>query len=113
MTTHWIANPANWHALVDGDDELATWTLLRGWHEASEPAPDNQTYVRNAAAGLTGCIPYSALAAGWADAGWEPGPPPIPTDPTRPPQGPVEEPRPPRGHGTPKAKTDASDSKEK
>lgn len=86
--SHWIADVHGTHAVVETADELATWTRVRGWREASEPAPSDQVYITRAP-DLHGRIPYEALLGGWADEGWKPGPPPEPVDPTRPPAPPV------------------------
>lgn len=92
MSTHWITGDNGRYGFVDDDEQLQTWTVLYGWHETVEPGPLGQTYVRNPAQNLTGCIPFGALASGWAESGWEPGPPPIPTDPTRPKEPPAQPP---------------------
>jgi len=77
--SHWIADPAGVHALVDGDDQLTYWTRIRGWSIADEPGPADQVHIRHPDVGA-GRIPYEALTGGWADLGWTAGPPPEPVD---------------------------------
>lgn len=104
----WIADHAGTHALVDTADERAVWTRVRGWHDSDEPGANNQVRVVNG--DLFGCIPVSALEAGWAEMGWKPGPPPEPVDIHRDPAPVVEEQLPPPA---PQTKAASGQSKEK
>jgi hypothetical protein len=81
MTAYWIADATGAHALVEGDEQRDIWVHLRGWHLSGEPGPTDQVRVVNG--DLFGCVPFAALADGWADLGWAPGPPPEPVDLTR------------------------------
>jgi hypothetical protein len=81
MSAFWIADATGVHALIEGDEQQETWVGLRGWHVASPPSSADQVRVVNG--DLFGCVPFAALADGWADLGWKPGPPPEPVDLTR------------------------------
>jgi hypothetical protein len=81
MTSFWIADANRMHAVVDSADERDIWVRIRGWMNAGEPGPADQVWVRHPA-GLFGCVPFEALAAGWAELGWELGPPPDPAGTT-------------------------------
>lgn len=112
MAARWIADNFGTYALVDGAEQRALWTLTRGWHHADKPGPNDQVRVVNG--DMFGCIPFGALAAGWAEKGWKPGPPPEPVDVHRDPAPVVEEQPPPVEQSTPQTKAAAGgQSKEK
>jgi hypothetical protein len=90
---YWIADGAGVHALVIRE-ERDVWVGHFGWHDAALPGPDDQVRVVRAD-GLRGCIPFAAIADGWADLGWAPGAPPMPVDVTKDP-APVAEPAEPQ-----------------
>lgn len=80
---YWITSPAGVFAQVEGTEQRDMWTKVRGWSDAEEPAGNDRLYLVHTAAGFGGPIPFEALADGWADMGWSPGPPPMPLDITK------------------------------
>jgi len=76
--TFWIADALGAHAVVAGEDERDQWVRGRGWADAAEPSGFDQVHIVNG--DMHGCVPFAALAEGWADLGWSPGPPPEPVN---------------------------------
>lgn len=76
MTMQWIVSATGIKALVD-DGDVPMWTQVHGWAVSTEPGPAEQVWVQHPD-GPRGCIPFEALAEGWAELGWEVGPPPAP-----------------------------------
>lgn len=77
--TFWIADALGTHALVASAEERNEWVRGRGWSDAAEPGPSDQVWIVNGDLD-DGRIPFAALAEGWSDLGWKPGPPPEPVN---------------------------------
>jgi len=72
---YWITDSEGVYAQVEGADQLALWTRVRGWAEAGEPGPTDQVWVVNEHPEVgPGRMPYAAVAL-HAGLGWSAGPP--------------------------------------
>jgi hypothetical protein len=81
--SYWIADTEGVKALVEGADELAQWTRVRGWSETTEPVGLEFQWVRHEVHGGRGVMAHDAAVL-HEGLGWFPSDPPppagLPTD---------------------------------